>query len=259
MIPLMTSYTNNRLISFRARLQCLDEPGHRLVWEGQPPAIFGNKVGLIRTQLAALIADTTAQSTPITGTAAQKEAAETALENAAHALGRMVVLYAHDHQNEVLAHKFDVPLGHWRKLRDEPLLERARLLAEEAAALIAQDPTGALDYSITPGALAPYQAKVDAFAATIVAPHQSIAHRSVLTASIPEQVRALSRLFENIEDILPQFTTPAGLAFAAAYRSSAPIINRGHRYETPDDDIPESETGTGTSATPPGPADPSPA
>lgn len=237
----MTSHINNHLLSFRARPRCLDEPAHALVWRDQPPPIFGRKVGEIRAKLETLSADAAVQSAPATGVAAQKDRAETALENAAFALARLVVVQAQDAHDDVLAHKFDSPISHWRKLRDEPLLQRARLLETEARKVAVADPAQAALYGITPTALDAYHATVENYAAFIVAPHDTIAHRHVLTTSLPAQVRALTALFDQIADLLPQFTTPEGLAFAAAYHATAPIINRGHRHETPNED-PEPES-----------------
>lgn len=229
----MNNTVNNHIISFRSRLRCLDEPEHAAVWQGQPPAIFGIKVDEVRQKLATLIKDATGQSTPVTGTTAEKETAETALENAAHALGRMTVLYAEDHQDEVLSHKFDVPPGHWQRLRDEALLERAQLLADECAKLIQKDPAAAGNYNITEPILTEYRQSVSAYEAAIVAPHDRISHRHVLTASLPDQVRVLKRLFHKLEDILPQFKTPSGQTFATAYLATAPVINRGVRHRHP--------------------------
>lgn len=244
----MTKSVNNHIISFRSRLKCLDEDAHKAVWLGKEPAIFGKKVDIIRKKLAALITAAAKQSTPLTGTTVEKETTRASLETAAHNLGRMVVLYAEDHQNEVLAHKFDLTPTQWQRFRDETLLERAGLLTTECEAIMAKDPAEATDYNLTSTILTEYSEVVEKFKNCITSPHDGIAHRHTLTTSLPDQVRALKELFGQLEDILPQCKTPEGQTFAAEFLATSPVINRGTRHRRSSDEEDEMEDKEETNA-----------
>lgn len=224
----------NQIASFRTRLECLDHPAHTAIWRDVPPVIFTIKVTQARAALDTLVTDASRQSVPRTGTAADKRREERELEDAAHALARAVVTFAADKNDLAMAHKHDLSLSGWRGMRDEALLQRARLLQTDALTL-----TTAADadfYGITPAAVAALGEEADDYAACIAAPQDTIAERASLTASLPQQVRALTSLFDQLENLLPQFrAAPGGPAFLAAYRAAAQIIDRGHGpgYGTP--------------------------
>lgn len=220
----------NQLASYRARLTSLDKPEHKAIWENQPPLIFTAKVGEART-LTVELADLAAkQSAPITGTTADKKREEQELEDEAHKLGRALVGYAKDQNDETLAAKYDIPVSSWRRLRDEALLQKARQLQEDANTVATGDDAATADqYGVNPAAVAALKSEADDYEAYIVAPQEAIADRSALTASLPVKSRVVRAKFDELEDFLPQFAgTPEGDAFVAAYLASTQIIDRGH-------------------------------
>ncbi len=232
----MNNKINNQIISYRARIANLDLPAHLAIWMGQPPVVFTAKVAQARRATEALAADSSRQSAATTGTTADKLREEKELEDAAAAFAAALVTYAVDHGDLTLAHKYDGGLHSWRRLRDENLLQRAQLLLSDAAALLAADggaaAPAAAEYNITPATLAALQKETADYAAWIIAPRETIAGRSVLTASLPQQSRAISQLFDQLEALLPQFAnTPGGPAFAQSFLASSLVINRSHRYD----------------------------
>ena len=219
----------NLIASFRSRLAALDLSAHLTVWQNQPPLAFTAKVAAARAATQTLIDLAARQSAPAPALAAAKRKEEKELEDAAHRLARAVVIFATDTGDIALAGRYDQPLTAWRALRDEVLLQRARLLAKEVAALAAgPQASAAADYGLSAASAAALDAEADDYAALIVAPQDALAARSTLTASLPEQARATSALFDQLEDLLPQFAvTPAGEAFVNAYLAAAPVIARG--------------------------------
>lgn len=243
----MNSKINNRLLSFRARLTCLDLPAHTGVWLNKPPLIFTDKVAQARAATETLAADAARQSAPTTGTTADKLREERELEDAAFALAQAVVTWATDHHDLTLAHKYDHTLQAWRRLRDETLLQRARLLHADATTLLTAnggaDVAEAAKYGLDSNALASLKKETDDYAVWIATPRETIAGRTVLTASLPQQTRALTALFAQLEALLPQFaTTPGGPAFAQAFRGSGLVIPHGHRYEPESGTLPATTT-----------------
>ncbi|MEM7010242.1 MAG: hypothetical protein AAF585_02060, partial [Verrucomicrobiota bacterium] len=186
------------------------------------------------------------QSAPITGHAIDKDREETDLENEAHQLGRGLVGFAQDQENEALAAKYDLPISSWRAMRDEALLQRARLLESDAGDLVAgPDSAAAEEYGVTATAVADLKEAADDFEALIVAPQDAIADRSALTAALRPKSRETRAKFDELEDFLPQFKgTPTGDEFVAAFLASTQIIDRGHGPS----DEPEASSSTASSS-----------
>lgn len=83
------------------------------------------------------------QETATSGAALDKRREEKELEDAAHALGRALVIYLRDKGDETTAAQVDLPISGWRRMRDEQLLAKARL-AESLAKAAATGPEAAL-------------------------------------------------------------------------------------------------------------------
>jgi hypothetical protein len=236
----MNDRTANLLASYRTRLACLDQPAHAILWKNQPPLVFTTKVTAARAAVDNLAAIAGRQSAPTGGAAADKRREEKELEDTAHAFGRLLVALATDRNDLTTAAKYDVPISTWRALRDEALLQRARLLHADGTALSAgPNAATAATYGVTPASLAVLKKETDDYAAFIVAPQDAIAGRSALTESLPQLLRSTTALFDQLEDFLPQFgTTPAGQSFLAAYLASTAINQRGRGPTPPADPTP---------------------
>ena len=235
----MNDRITSQLSSYRTRLVCLDKPEHKAIWENNPPAIFTTKVTAARAATAALADTASRQSAPVTGDAANKAREEKELEGACYKVARAVVSCCQDLGDEATAAKYDMPLSGWRRMRDEALLLRARLLETDATTL-ATGPnavTAAL-YGVTPAAVALLASEGDDYDELVVAPQAAIGGRSALTGSLPTKSREAAALFAQLEDFLPQFgSTAEGFAFVAAYLESTMIIERG-RGPAPEPSIP---------------------
>ncbi|MBK1835132.1 hypothetical protein [Roseibacillus ishigakijimensis] len=124
----MNDYIANHIDSYRARLGCLDQEGHRAIWENQPPQIFATKVTAAREATRSLAELAARQSAPTTGTTKDKAREKDELEQLAFRVARALVLFCKDKSDETMAARYDLPLSGWRRMRDEALLQRARLL-----------------------------------------------------------------------------------------------------------------------------------
>ena len=233
----------NQLASYRTRLACLDQPGHLAIWQNQPPVIFTAKVEEARTLSAELAGLAARQSAPITGVAADKDREETDLEDEAHKLARAIVRFAKDQDDETLAAKYDLPISSWRGMRDEALIQRARLLETDSGEVVAGPDSAAADgYGVTPAAVAALAQEADDYEAIIAAPDDAIADRGALTAALRPKSRQTRAKFDELEDFLPQFRgSPEGDEFVAQYIASTRIIDRGHGPGD-DDDEPQSSS-----------------
>ncbi len=226
----MNNVITNQLASYRSRLAKLDEPLNKAIWENQAPLIFTVKVEEARTLTEELADLGSRQSAPTTGVARDKRREEEELEDEAYALSRALVVYARDMENESLAAKYDLPISGWRRLRAEALLERVRLLEQDAGAIVAGDDSANAElYGINAAWLTKLKAEADSYEEFIVAPQAAISDRSVLTATLPAKSRETRAKFEQLEALVLQFGgTPDGDEFVAMFLSSGQIIDRGH-------------------------------
>ncbi len=220
----------NQLASYRTRLDCLDQPNHLAIWQNQFPQAFTTKVAAARSATQILIGAAAEQSAPIIGSAADKRREEKELEDAAYTLARALVACCTDAGDLTQAAKYDLPLSAWRAMRDEVLIQRVNLLESDATALASGPSSGdANNYGINLAAIAHLRKEADDYAAFLISPQAAISNRSELTASLPLLSRAAAILFDQVEDLLPQFSnTPLGIIFVGNYRASTQIIDRGH-------------------------------
>ncbi|MCB1079482.1 MAG: hypothetical protein KDM64_16815 [Verrucomicrobiae bacterium] len=218
----------NQLISYRARLACLDRPEHRAIWQDRPPLKFTEKVAEAREALAELEQASQKQQADLRGITRDKAQARRTLIEEAHWLGHIVAIYARDRSNEALASRYDLALYQWRAQRDVAVLQLARSVAQDVAALIAETPAEAADYGLTPESLAVVTGAIDAFDERLTAPHSAIHHRHRLTLSLPARSRDVKARFTLLKALVSPFgTTPEGKAFVRAYRASGKIIDAG--------------------------------
>lgn len=232
----MNNTINNRIDSFRARRAVLDDPTHTPIWEGVAPLKFTEKTTTARSLIAVLVELAGRQAASTVGHAQDKRREEKELEDEAHKLGRALVNCCKDTNDLATAAKYDFQISGWRRLRDEVLLNKARLLATDAGLFIA---AGA-DYGITPAAIAKLDKEADDYETIITAPVNAIGERSTLTAGLLPKSREIAELFDQMDDLAIQFRgTPAGDAFVATWLASDQIIDRG--------------SSPGTGATPPAP------
>jgi hypothetical protein len=236
----MNNTINNRIDTFRARLAVLDEPTAKAIWENKIPQKFTEKATSARSLTGVLVELAGRQTATIVGHAQDKRREEKELEDEAHKLGRALVNYCKDAADLATAAKYDFQISGWRRLRDEVLLNKARLL-ETDAGLLATGSTAAVaaGYGITPAAIAKLTKEADDYEAIITAPVNAIGERSTLTAGLLPKSREIAELFDQMDDLAIQFRgTPKGDTFVANWLASGQIIDRGRGPGT-DDTPPE--------------------
>lgn len=213
----MNNVINNRIDNFRARLAVLDTPSNTLLGNGKPPLKFTEKVAAVRSLTATLVELAGRQNAATTGHAQDKRREEKELEDEAHKLGRALVNYCKDTNDLATAAKYDFPISGWRRLRDEVLFNKARLLATDAGGVATgSTATAAAGYGITPAAIARLTQEANDYESVITAPVNAIGERSTLTAELLPKTREIAGLFDQLDDIAIQFRgTPEGDAFVA--------------------------------------------
>lgn len=219
----------NRIGMFQTTLGTLNSPANQPVWSGQPPVIFTTKVAQAVTAVTELEAFIGQQQVVITGAAADKEREEEELETAAHRLGGVLGVWFRDQNDETSAAQVERSLSAWRRLRDQALLDQARI-ARDLAQTVVSGPAAAtaVTYGITAAAVTALTDEIDDYAAVITAPQQSIAVRKALTAQLRDRYNAVEAHFEALDGLIPQFnTTEAGRQLIAAYQASRVIRDLG--------------------------------
>jgi hypothetical protein len=104
----MNDRMRNRLAMFKASLAVLNAAENKLIWQNQPPVIFTTKVTQAEAAVAELEAAGQAQSTAITGVAADKDQEERELEDVCILYGRTAAMWYRDRGDDANAAKVDL-------------------------------------------------------------------------------------------------------------------------------------------------------
>jgi hypothetical protein len=220
----------NRLAMFQTSLNTLNSTEHKPTWFNQNPPRFTTKVGATAQALTDLEEYCRQQEAATTGAAEQKGREETEAEDAAFTVGRVLVTYFRDHGNETDAAKADLPISEWRALRDQQLLEKARLVRDLAQGLTAgATAANAAEYGIDAAAVEALTKEIDDYASVITAPQQTIGGRAALTRQARPRFNAVEKKFGELDDLILLFgKTAPGRALIAAYRAARIVRDAGH-------------------------------
>lgn len=193
------------------------------------PLKFTEKATTARTFTATLVELAGRQTAATVGHAQDKRREEKELEDEAHQLGRALVNYCKDTSDLATAARYDFPVSGWRRLRDEVLLNKASLLAADAALVATgSTATAAAGYGITPAAIAKLTKEAGDYENVITVPVNAIGERSTLTAGLLPKSREIAELFDQMDDLAILFRgTPEADAFVAAWLASGQIIDCG--------------------------------
>jgi hypothetical protein len=132
------------------------------------------------------------QEMATTGATEQKEVEETELEQEAFVFGGVLAIWLRDQGKDEDAAKVDLTLSGWRALRDQQLLEKARLVHQLGKGVTAgPDAQAAAAYGITPKALATLKKETDDYDTVIAAPQQAIAERAARTRQLRDRFHAV--------------------------------------------------------------------
>lgn len=176
------------------------------LWLNQPPTIFTTLEGQFETAATNLGAFGDSQSASITGVTEQQNAAEQALEDAAHPLARALRLLLIAQNNLTDAAQWELQLSDWRKMQETALLNRAKalhtaLLPHTTGATPAGPP-----YGITADAATALNTKITAYENVIGAPASARSTRKAKTADLRPRFRAVDDLLAGMDDLIIQIT-----------------------------------------------------
>jgi hypothetical protein len=187
----------------------LQIPANKTRWFNQKPKAFTTLYGTFATDAANLGAFGDTQSQPLTGTTDQQNAAEQALENAAHPLARALRLLLLAQNNPADAAQWEMSLTNWRQIQETVLLNRARALH---TALLPHttgaDPAGE-DYGIDADAAEHLKNLADAYEAVIGAPGAARATKKAQTGDLRPRARAVKATLADMDDLIVQFAKNA--------------------------------------------------
>lgn len=196
--------------------------------------MFTKKVQQTEQAVDELEAFVREQETSTTDAAQAKQREETELEEAAYLVGSTLSIWFLDQQDEENAAKVNLTPSVWRRLRDQQLLEKARLLRDVAQTVI-DGPQGAeaAEYGITTEEVARLTKEIDDYDARIAAPQQRIAERKARTSQLRDRFNAVEDRFELLDKFILHFRrTDAGRNLASAYQASRVIRDLGHRSKS---------------------------
>jgi hypothetical protein len=207
----------NRLGAFDTTLANLNKPANQAVWFQQPPVVFTTKVADSAAAVEELRESCRKQEAAITGAAVDKGREEKEAIEVAHTLGRALVTWFRDQADETNAAKVDLSESGWRRLRDQVLVEKGRLVRELAQGVVSGPKAAqAADYGITAAGVASVNKEVEEYAAVVSAPQASIAGRKALTQQLRQRFNAVEAKFAVLDDLILQFgSTAVGQALIA--------------------------------------------
>lgn len=146
------------------------------------------------------------QSASITGVTDQQNAAEKALEDAAHPLSRALRLLFIAQNNLEGAAPWDLSLSDWRKMQETALLNRARSLHTALLPHTTGTPPAGEPYGINAAAATALNNKITAYDAVIGAPASARSTRKAKTADLRPRFRAVDVLLEGMDDLIIQIS-----------------------------------------------------
>lgn len=219
----------NRIGMLRTSMGTLNEPARRAVWFEQPPLIFTTRVAEAAAALADLESFCVQYGADITGAAKDKKREEEELEQAAFTVGSALVEWFLAQNDEASGQQVNLPLSAWQRLRDQALVQKARLARDLAQGVVAgPQSAAAVAYGITAAAVTALTGEIADYDALLTAPQQKIAGRKASTRQFRTRFNAVEAKFESLDRLVVQFrTTEAGRDLIAALVTSRVIRDLG--------------------------------
>ena len=184
----------------------LQVPANKALWFNLAPTIFTTLEGQFETAATNLGAFGDSQSAPITGTTDQQNAAEKALEDAAHPLSRALRLLFIAQNNLEGAAPWDLSLSDWRKMQETALLNRAKALHTALLPHTTGTPPAGEPYGIIAAATTALNTKIAAYELVLGAPTSARSARKAKTADLRPRFRAVDAILEGMDDLIIQIT-----------------------------------------------------
>ncbi len=180
----------------------LREPANEALWLDQPPYLT-QRVADFETGATDLGAFGNAQSGTLTGITQQQNLAETALEAAAHPLGRALRLYYRQHEQLAEAAVWDLTITEWTQLAENVLLSKATALHTAAQeALTETTPPLAPHFGVTTARVGAFLDLVDDYGDVIGAPVAARSGRKAKTTALRPRFRVLDGILADMDDLI---------------------------------------------------------
>ena len=228
----MDDRINNRLNMVGACIAVADSPEHKPVWDGQPPLDFGVTFNALKTEYADALALAAQAGSATTGAAADKDVAETALEQAAFVLARATAFHLKKTGDLTRRAKVNFPLSGFQKLRDQNLAAGATEVRDIAQSVTAEP--GAVARGVTPARITALTNAITTYKGLINAPRGQIVSRTALIRELETRVAGLVEDVTDLDDLAVQFNgTEDGQLFGEAWEQSRVIVDAGHGPVTP--------------------------
>lgn len=237
-------FTNRRTM-FRNTLHTLDEPPQKSVWFNQPPLVFTPKVADARAKFTSLDTFCASYETLSTGATLDKAREELELEDLAHRVGQLLAAFARDSAHEDLAAQVDFSLSNWRKLRNETLLDRARIVRnqlQQTLAAVIPPPVpppstvgpNPADYGLLPSLVTQLDKEIHDYELALTAPRQRISSKKALSEQLRPRFAEVEAAFSQLDTLIVGFnTTEPGRHLIAAYLAARTVVDAGHGPSTP--------------------------
>ena len=179
----------------------LHDPVNEPLWHGQIPYL-DTRIGEMESAADSLGIFGNKQSAPITGTTEQQNAAETALEEGANALGHLLHLYYRQQGNLAKAGEWKLTKTQWREMPEPALLAKANALLAEADDLVANTPTAVAPFGITPASVSAFTPLVEKYRQELGAPTDARADKKAMTAEMPQRYAELRTMLTDIDGMM---------------------------------------------------------
>ncbi len=217
----------NRLDMCRTVSTLLNDASVQPVWQNQAPLIFTTKAQQLQKAIDDFAAIAAEQEKIITGHAADKEREEAELEDLSHEIGQTLADYYYDAEQDQNAHVVEFSATAWRRLRDEQLLNRSRILATKLSQALAADASTLANYGLDAADVTALNDAIEDYANAIATPAQAIATRKALTASLRGKYNVISDLLGSMDKLVLRFrNTAPGRSFAAQWQAARVIRDR---------------------------------
>ena len=219
----------NRLTMFQTSLRTLNE--YKEVWLDQPPRIFSTKVQQAIDAVGGIESLAREQEADQTGVAESKQRQAAELEESGYLFGSTLAIWFEE-QEDPRHSQVELSPADWRRLRNQQLLEKARLVRVLWQDVLSSDHSNAAEeWGVTQTGLETLSTEIEEYAQIIAGPQQAIAQRKALTTELVEKFREVSQQFDVLDKLILHFglASSTGRDLVSAYQASRIIRDLGSR------------------------------
>lgn len=209
-------------------LNLLENPDYQAAWQGQAPAAFATRAGLLTPKVQALTALIAQQQAATTGYAEAKEREEKELEDTAHEIGQTLADWYDEAGRDGDAAQVELSLSAWQRLRNTDLIAKTGLLHQKLTAALASHPAELAEYGLAASDATLLAQQTADFELLAADPAAAISRRKSLTAALRPSFREVAELLDKMDRLVLRFRrTELGTAFVNAWVASRTIRDLG--------------------------------